>query len=84
METGKTRTIEELVNNHIPFSEMTDDEIEAVVNYRASLKARDAAYEETMRTMRESREKVIAVHRAASDRAKASFNALVAKALGDE
>lgn len=84
MKTGKTRTIEELVNNHVPFSEMTEDEIEMVIAYRVSLKIRDASYEETMRAMQESREKVIAIHRAASERAKASLDAMVAKALNDE
>lgn len=36
-----------------PYSEMTDDEIEQVIDWKASIKARDQAYKERLQAIRD-------------------------------
>ena len=43
-----------------PYSELTDTEIEAVIEFRASVKARDKAHAERLQAIRDASERIIA------------------------
>jgi hypothetical protein len=43
-----------------PYSELTDEEIEAVIDFRASVKARDKAHAERLQTIRDASERIAA------------------------
>ena len=43
------RTAEEILDKKIPLSECTEDEINAVVEYRAAILSRDSEYSEKIR-----------------------------------
>lgn len=55
-----------------PWSELSDDEINFVVEWKASVKARDAAYQAQVDAIQESGEKIISAmqEQAAADREK--------------
>lgn len=42
------RTIEELINNHIPYSDMNEMEIDMVVEYKSNVKARNEQFKMQM------------------------------------
>ena len=42
------RSVETLVDQKIPYSDMTDAEIESVIEYKAQIKSREAEYQERM------------------------------------
>ncbi len=46
------RSLDELLN--LTYAEMTDDEIERVVDYRAQIKARDTIYSQTLKSINET------------------------------
>lgn len=77
-----TRTVEELINNNIPYSEMTDEEIALCVDWRAQVKARDAAFERVMADQRAAAQEIINQNAQANAYARAKFDELVARALG--
>ena len=43
-----------------PYSELTDTEIEAVIEFRASVKARDKAHAERLQAIRDASDRIIA------------------------
>lgn len=43
-----------------PYSELTDAEIEAVIEFRASVKARDKAHAERLQAIRDASERIVA------------------------
>ena len=43
-----------------PYSELTDTEIETVIEFRASVKARDKAHAERLQAIRDASERIIA------------------------
>ena len=43
-----------------PYSELTDDEIEAVIEFKASVKARDRAHAERLQVIKEATDRLIA------------------------
>lgn len=72
-EATKERSIDELLKH--PYSELTDEEIERVVEWKAGIKARDAAYTERIAAINTNGEKLIAAAQAAYDDALASQQA---------
>lgn len=43
-----------------PYSELSDEEIEAVIDFRASVKARDRSHAERLQAIRDASERIIA------------------------
>ena len=43
-----------------PYSELTDEEIEAVIDFRASVRARDKAHAERLQAIRDASERIAA------------------------
>lgn len=82
-EATETRSVEELINDHIAYSDMTDEEIALVVEYKAQIKARDAEHEARMQALSDNLNAIAAKHDAMADTAQASYDALI-KSLGLE
>lgn len=51
-QTTEERDINKLLD--LPYSEMTENEIERVVEFRAEVKARDAQFEQTLEAIKEA------------------------------
>lgn len=77
----ETRTISELIDGDVPYSEMTPEEIEKVIEFRAKVKADSEAYQEAMRVHKETAERVIEAHTNAANTAKSDFERLCAGIL---
>lgn len=60
MTTGSSETID--VNKLLdkPYSELTDAEIEAVIEFKASVKARDRAHAERLQVIKEATDRLVA------------------------
>lgn len=60
MTTGSSETID--VNKLLdkPYSELTDDEIEAVIEFKASVKARDRTHAERLQAIKDTSDRLIA------------------------
>ena len=81
-DVAKPRAVEELINNHIPYSEMTEEEIALCVDWHAQVKARDAAFEQAMADQRAAAQEIINQNAQANAHARSVFDELVARALG--
>lgn len=57
-ESSKEIDVNKLLDR--PYSELTDAEIEAVIEFRASVKARDKAHAERLQAIRDASERIIA------------------------
>lgn len=57
-ESSKEIDVNRLLDR--PYSELTDSEIEAVIEFRASVKARDKAHAERLQAIRDASERIIA------------------------
>ena len=63
METDETtpdRTAEYIIDHGIPLSECNDNEINAVVEYRAQVKAREAVFQQQIKAAQDANAKIIA------------------------
>lgn len=60
-----------------PYSEMTDEEIEFVVEWKASIKARDAAYEATIAEIRKQGQALADAYKAQTEKDAARQDALL-------
>lgn len=60
MTTGSSETID--VNKLLdkPYSELTDEEIEAVIDFKASVKARDRMHAECLQAIKDTSDRLIA------------------------
>lgn len=47
------RTVKELLDKNIPYSDMEDDEIEALVEYKSTVKANSIDYQQRLEMQRE-------------------------------
>lgn len=63
----KTRSIDELAD--LPYSEMTEDEIAMMVEFRASVIARDENHMQRMEENRQHMEEIAEIHRKAAQKA---------------
>lgn len=74
-----TRGINELID--LPYSEMTDEEIELVVEFKATVKARDAEHEARMALLHETMAESAAANAAIAQKADALLTELTAHAV---
>lgn len=58
MESSKEIDVNKLLDR--PYSELTDAEIEAVIEFRASVKARDRAHAERLQAIRDAGDRIAA------------------------
>ena len=79
VEDSGPRTIDELVD--LPYSEMTEDEIELLVEWKAANKARDEEHQRRMEALQAHFAEEIAIHRQAAADSKAVLDNLTAAAL---
>lgn len=59
-EATADRTAEFIIDHGIPLSECNENELNAVVEYRAQVKAREAAFQQQIKEAREANAKIIA------------------------
>ena len=57
-ESSKEIDVNKLLDR--PYSELSDEEIEAVIEFRASVKARDKAHAERLQAIRDASDRIIA------------------------
>lgn len=74
------RTAEYIVDHEVPLTDLTEDELNLLVDYKAEIKKRDAAYQEQMEALKSAQEKIIAGHAQASANAAEVLDLLIAKA----
>lgn len=74
-----TRGINELID--LPYSEMTDEEIELVVEFKAAVKAHDAEHEARMALLHETMAESAAANAAIAQKADALLTELTAHAV---
>lgn len=74
------RTAEELYSGNVPYSDMTEDEIERIVEYKAALKFRDDAYTAALEEQAKQAEELRNIHLTAATRNQERFVALCKKA----
>lgn len=79
MESTEPRTIDQLID--LPYSEMTEEEIELVVNYKAEVKARDESYQAQIDAVNEAMQTMIQANQEIADANNSTLNALVSDAL---
>ena len=63
METDETkpdRTAEYIIDHDIPLSECNENELNAVVEYRARIKAREAVFQQQIKEAQEANAKIVA------------------------
>lgn len=63
METDETkpdRTAEYIIDHGIPLSECNENELNAVVEYRAKIKARETVFQQQIKEAQEANAKIIA------------------------
>ena len=77
-DTGP-RTIDELVD--LPYSEMTEEEVELIVEWKATNRARDEEHQRRMEALQAHFAEEIAIHRQAAAESKAVLDNLTAAAL---
>jgi len=77
-DTGP-RTIDELVD--LPYSEMTEEEVELIVEWKAANKARDEEHRRRMDALQAHFAEEIAIHRQAAAESKAVLDNLTAAAI---
>ena len=78
-EKKKPRGINELID--LPYSEMTEEEIELIVEFKAAIKARDEQHAEAMKTLQEGIDAEIAIHQEMADKAMNTLNELTRPAI---
>lgn len=77
-DTGP-RTIDELVD--LPYSEMTEEEVELIVEWKAANRARDEEHQRRMDALQAHFDEEISIHRQAAAESKAVLDNLTAAAL---
>lgn len=59
-ETTPDRTAEYILDHGIPLSECNENELNAVVEYRAMIKAREAVFQQQIKEAQEANSKIVA------------------------
>jgi len=73
------RSIDEIID--LPRSELTDEEIDLLIDWKASIKARDEAYQQRMELQRQANEEALRITRETAQEARQALNVLVNKAI---
>lgn len=58
-EAAADRTAEYIIDHGVPLSECNENELDAVIEYRAQVKARSAVFQKQMEEMRAANQKII-------------------------
>lgn len=74
-ETQNPRPIDDIID--LPYSELTEEEIELVIDYKAQIKARDEQFAARMKAQRQASLQSIQIAQAAAQRDKTAFDNLV-------
>lgn len=59
-ETTPDRTAEYILDHGIPLSECNENELNAVIEYRAQIKAREAVFQQQIKEAQEANAKIVA------------------------
>lgn len=59
-EAAADRTAEYILDHGIPLSECNENELNAVIEYRAQIKAREAVFQQQIKEMRNANVKIVA------------------------
>lgn len=78
-ENVKPRSIDELID--LPYSEMTEDEIALVVDFKAACKSRDEMHGERMRLIAEQLNEMAQVNLSIAQQAQSQLDRLTAHAI---
>lgn len=79
MKTEEPRGIDELIE--LPYSQMNDEEIEAVIQFKATQAAQDAKYQIEIDMIQANLEDIAQIHRNMAQEASETLNMLTAHAL---
>lgn len=71
------RDVAYLVDNHVPYSEMTEDEIDSVIEYRASVMVEREEAQERVRIMEESMKADIELRQAELETVEEAYNRIM-------
>lgn len=82
LEVGK-RTAEYLIDHEIPYSEMSEDELQSVIDLKAEWKAAEAEHQAVLEQNNQALQQIIADNRAAADKSNEVLQNLVSAALFD-
>lgn len=80
-EETEQRSAEELINNSVAYSDMTDEELESVIALKAEWKARDLAHEQAAQERSAVLQEIAATAQKQAETNEAVLNALVSNAL---
>lgn len=78
-EQVEPRTIDELID--LPYSEMTEEEIELVVEFKTQVRLRDEEHAQKMEIINNAAQQMIATNQAIADENRAILNSLVNAAV---
>jgi hypothetical protein len=78
-ESSKTIDVNKLLDK--PYSELTDAEIEAVIEFKASVKARDRAHAERLQVIKDTSDRIIALQQKQVQEAHDAQDALLQASL---
>lgn len=76
---NKPRSIDEIID--LPYSELSDEEIELVINFKTEVRLRDAEHEQKMQVLNDAVAAMIETNQTIANENRASLNALVSAAL---
>lgn len=78
-ESSKAIDVNKLLDK--PYSELTDDELEAVIEFKASVKARDRAHAERLQVIKEATDRLVAQQQKQVQEARDAQDALLQASL---
>lgn len=76
---NKPRSIDEIID--LPYSELSDEEIELVINFKTEVRLRDAEHEQKMQVLNDAVAAMIETNQTIANENRASLNTLVSAAL---
>lgn len=82
MEVSEER-VKELIDKKVPYSDMTDEEIEAVVSWKNDMELKKKEAEDRLNTMVDEVKLKIDVTKEAAKEAQRTLDSLVARLMGD-
>lgn len=80
-ETTETRSAKYLIDHNISFSDMTESEIESVIELKAEWKTRDFLYEKEQKEKAEALSQIVEIHKTQAEKYEQALNELTKNAL---
>lgn len=71
------RSVETLIDDRIPYGEMSETELESVIEYKAGLKARDAAYTAALDAIEQNLSALADVHASIADKGETMIDSIM-------